>query len=256
MERRALLSFILFITENDLHGDISLKNARNKHVAAIILAAGKSLRFGDNIEKIKVKICGDTVLCHTVAAFEKADTISSIVIVAKDQDIDFVKENTSRFGKVEKVVSGGDSRAESARLGFFAVDEEAAFVAIHDAARCLVTPDMIDETVRAAFAHGAASLANKVYDTVKKTDADGKISSTVPREALLLAATPQVFSRDLYSDALDKNSGLDDITDDNSLLERIGVKIFPVITDIPNLKITTKEDIGYCEYILSERRRK
>lgn len=230
-----------------------MDNTVNKKVTAIILAAGNSLRFGDGSEKVKIEILGDTVLAHAVAAFENAETVNSIIIVAKDTDIGFVKEHTRRFRKVVGVVAGGESRAQSARVGVLSTGSDTEYVAIHDAARCLVTPCMIDDANRAAFVHGAASLVTKIYDTVKKIDSDGKISQTLSRDELLLAATPQVFSRELYLRALEENEDLMGVTDDNSLLEKIGVKVFPVITDAPNLKITTKADIGYCEYILSER---
>ena len=245
----------MFITESKIGGDEGLESIKNTRVCAIILAAGESRRLGENTDKTKIKICEDTVLSHCVRAFEKADLISSVIIVAKDSEVDFVKADTERFRKVVRVVSGGKSRQESARLGFMAVEENVGFIAIHDAARCLITPDMINEAVSAAFIHGAATLATRVYDTVKKTDMDGMISETLPRDTLLLAETPQVFRSDIYSEALNNARSIGSVTDDNSLVENMGYKIFPVITDKVNLKITTAQDIGYAEYIIKERGR-
>lgn len=226
-------------------------SAEKRRVCAVILAAGSSLRFGEGNEKIKAKICGKSVLTHTVAAFEQAESISSIIVVARECDIEFARCELWQFKKVEKIIAGGACRAESAKIGALIADAE--LVAIHDAARCLITPKMINAVVEAAIINGAATLASAVYDTVKRVDPEQKIVETVPREQLVLATTPQVFLLRTYLDALNKSEALETVTDDNLLLEKAGVRVLAVVTDEPNLKITTKEDLKYCEFILGER---
>ena len=140
----------------------------------------------------------------------------------------------------------------SARRGFSAIGEDIDFVAIHDAARCLITPDMINSVVAVAKSFGAATAGCAVYDTVKCVE-NGEIVGTVSREGLFLAQTPQVFDRVLYAKALVSDLDFDCITDDNMLMETIGVRVKCVNTGPTNVKLTTKLDLDYAEFLLSKR---
>ena len=230
-----------------------MNNRIDKKATAVILAAGRSTRMGTGVSKHLISISGDTVLCHSIRAFEEAESVSSIIVVAREDELHKVKELTSSFPKVVKIVPGGESRGESARLGFLAVPRECELVAIHDAARCLVTPDMVNVVVSAAILHGAATAGVPVYDTVKLTDDERYVVDTLSRDRLFLAATPQVFSREQYARALDFASDYEAKTDDNAVLEAIGTRIYPVDTGRNNIKITTCEDVEFAEFILSKR---
>ena len=127
------------------------------------------------------------------------------------------------------------------------------FVAIHDAARCLITPEMIDRVVEKAYETEAATAVCAVSDTVKTVDQNGKIVSTIPRETVFRAQTPQVFARSLYSRALDNCCDFSAITDDNMLVEIVGADIYAVDLGTTNIKITEKEDITLAKNILTER---
>lgn len=224
-------------------------------VSAIILAGGTGSRMNSQIKKQMITIDGHSVLWYAVSAFESVSSVGEIVVVSHSEDIQLVKNELLSINKPVKVVLGGKTRAESARNGFEAVSEFARFVAIHDAARCLITPEEIEIVIEIAVQHGAASAVMPVSDTVKEVDEQGRIKATIPRENLRRAATPQIFLKDLYKLALD-NSDVEDmtITDDNILLERIGVDVYTVNTSCDNIKITTSEDLDIASAILKKRR--
>ena len=232
-----------------------MQTAKTPVVTAIILAAGSGSRMGSDITKQRMTIHGESILRHTVRAFQNSGEVDSIVIVSRDDEIQWARgELGIEFNKVKTVVAGGKSRAESAYIGFCQADE-ADFVAIHDGARCLITPEMIDSVIRAAYLHSAATAASAVSDTLKKVGGGGVITDTISRDGMYSAQTPQVFSRDLYAKATSGIDFNDKITDDNMLVEAIGGQVYAVETGRENIKITTQGDIGYAEYILERRGR-
>ena len=221
------------------------------NIAAVILAAGVGSRMGGGTTKQRLLVDGISVLRRTLLTFEACEDIKSIVIVTRDDEIEFVKEESKGITKLYKTVIGGTVRAESAYNGFKAIPADSDYVAIHDAARCLVTPDMISRVAKDAIKYGAATASTRATDTVKIVDKNGFVSSTPDRNFVYLASTPQIFSTLLYYRATEKIDFSDlSITDDNMLVERIGVKVF--CTDIggKNIKITMPGDIEYAEHIL------
>ena len=232
-----------------------MSRKKKSFVTAVILAAGSGSRMGGEITKQRIQIGGESILRHAVRAFELAEEIDSIVIVSRADEIAWAKEELNNdFSKVKTVITGGKSRAESAYLGFSALDSHTDFVAIHDGARCLVTPDMINAVVRTAYETSAASAASKMTDTLKKVGEDGYVTNTLSRDGIYSAQTPQVFSYELY-DRATRGIDLSEImTDDNMLVERINGRVYAVETGRENIKITTPDDIGYAEYILERRR--
>ena len=229
-----------------------IEKCKQLHTCAIILSAGRGTRMGIAEKKQMLEICGSTVLQHTVSAFEKSELINSIVVVACPEDIDKIRSDMSIFEKVVAVVIGGKTRAESAKKGYLARPDAADFVAIHDGVRCIIGTDKINEVIRTAHLHGAATAGSTIFDTVKRIDAEGNILETVDRSSLFAAHTPQVFRSDIYQQALDACKDITAITDDNTLLEKIGVKIRAVDTGSDNLKITTKNDLNVAKYIISK----
>ncbi len=228
----------------------------SKHVSAIILAAGTGTRMKSKVTKQQMKILGESVLVRSVRAFQECDLIDSIVVVAKEDEISVVSETlASDFSKLYSIVPGGNFRAESAKRGFMAIPNDADYVAIHDAARCLVTPDIIKKVVVSALEYGAATASCAITDTVKRVNLS-VITETVPRSELVAVQTPQIFKKELYEKALDlySESTLNDLTDDNMLLERLGAEIYCVDTGKENMKITTQYDIELAEFILERRK--
>ena len=224
-------------------------------VSAIVLAGGTGSRMNSQIKKQMITIEGHSVLWHAVSAFESVTSVKEIIVVAHRDDEELVKNEISSINKPIKVVLGGKTRAESARNGFAAVSKLSRFVAIHDSARCLITPAQIESVIDVAIEYGAASAVSLVSDTVKQVDERGRIKATIPRENLRRATTPQIFQRDLYQLAL-HNSDVDDssITDDNLLVERIGIDVYTVDIGSDNIKITTPEDLDIATAILRKRR--
>ena len=224
--------------------------------AAVIVAAGNSVRMGGGTSKQLLELCGIPVLAHTLKAFQHSRMIDEIVVVTRPEDRTTVKRLQDEFGitKLTQIVQGGETRAESVKNGVAAIGKHIRYVAIHDGARCLVTPDMIRRVLRAAYIHRAATAATTVTDTVKLANKRGFIDKTVDRRHVWLAQTPQVFHADLYRAAL-ATAKTQAVTDDNQLMEQIGFPVKLVNCGHENLKITTPEDIGRAEDILARRKR-
>ena len=217
---------------------------------AIILAAGIGSRMKSDTTKQKMQICGKSVLLRTALAFENTKSVDGIVVVCRKEELDFAKAELFGLKKVMDFVPGGETRRDSASAGFSA-SRGADFVAIHGAARCMITPEAIDSVVTAAHKHGAASAVGAVNDTVKLVNADGIIEKTVPRESLRFAETPQVFSYRIYEKALGANAK-NRVTDDNMMAEMIGAEIKAVEIDCYNFKITTHADIEYAQFLVEK----
>ncbi len=226
----------------------------NSNVSAIILAAGLGSRMKSDITKQQIKIFGKSILEHTLAAFESAESILDITVVAREEELAFVKKTLQNIKKPYKTVIGGQTRFESARLGFEASFDTAEYIAIHDCARCLITPEDIDRVAEYAYKVGAASATMRVVDTVKKIDEHGFIISTESRDNLRRAATPQIFKRALYGNVISRiTQNCSEITDDNMLFERAGIKIAAVDTDGENIKVTEPSDVLLVESIFKRR---
>ena len=224
---------------------------KNDKTCAIILAGGIGSRMKSDTTKQRIQLLGISVLRRCVLSFDACPDISQIVVVSRIEELEFAKSELKDIKKLKEVVTGGSSRAESAMLGFKAVDSDVDYIAIHDAARPLIKPDVISKVIAVAKEKGAATAAGSVTDTVKVIDNEGKIISTPMRSTLVRATTPQIFRREIYSKAIDSYSGdLSLITDDNMLVEMLGVPVYTVVSDIPNPKITTKEDICFAELLI------
>lgn len=224
--------------------------------AAVILAGGAGSRFSPATKKQLAMVMGKEVLAHTLCAFEQCRCIDEIVVVAdRDTEAD-VKQiiNRERIRKCRVVVPGGETRADSARAGYFAVSPGMKYVAFHDAARCLITPKMIGDVANAAYAYGAATASCTVVDTVKRVNRYGFVSEGLNRAELRQVQTPQIFHTVYYRAALaafDRDPV--EITDDNALMERIGQRVKAVDTGRENFKITYPEDLARAEWILRAR---
>ncbi len=223
----------------------------NTHVTAIILAAGAGTRMNLDITKQKILLGSESVLHRTVRIFNDCESVDSIIVVARGDELDFARSEVSAFGKVACIVEGGNTRAESASRGFDAVPKNTDLVAIHDAARCFVTGDIISAVVSDAVKYGAATASSKLFDSIKSVEGD-TVLGTVPRDSVMLVQTPQIFRREIYEKAL-LNADLTNpsITDDNQLVEMIGVMPRCTDTGRANIKITTAEDLAYAKFLLS-----
>ena len=228
---------------------------KRPRTSAIIVAAGASTRMGSTGSKQFLEVAGIPVLARTLLAFEKTKEIDEIVVVARQSELALVGELAAKWSisKLAAVVAGGDTRAASVKNGFLHVHHAAKFVAIHDGARCLITPEMIEKVCRIAYRHKAATAAYSVFDTVKTATKRGFIAKTVDRRTVYLATTPQIFSTNLYRAALETVKDADLLTDDNQLMERLPYPVKLVDCGKDNLKITEPRDMRLAEFILKER---
>ena len=240
----------------DLIRAITGKKKKPPKTAAIILAAGSSVRMGGEIPKQLIEIEGLPVVVHSLLAFERSSYISKIILVVPEGDESYYKSLVKQHGikKLSAVTAGGMTRHQSSTLGFKKVDDDMKYVAIHDAARCLVTPEMIDRVCAAAVRYNAATAATRSTDTVKISGKNKFIDHTEERHHVWLAQTPQVFHADLYRAAsyIAETSHIQP-TDDNSLIENVNHKVRLVECGKLNIKITTPDDLIVAKAVLKGR---
>ncbi|MEW5993655.1 MAG: 2-C-methyl-D-erythritol 4-phosphate cytidylyltransferase [Candidatus Zixiibacteriota bacterium] len=224
-------------------------------VFAVIAAAGSSERFGGAVPKQFREVCGRPLLSWTISRFEAARSIDGIVVVASEDSLLHVSQHMLDpfdFSKVTKVVAGGETRRESVWNGLQALPVSTDFVAIHDGARPLIKPADIDRAVEVARQERAAIVAVKATDTVKHVK-ERFVLSTLDRDELYLAQTPQVFQYDLIM-AAHKEAAAGDhpehYTDDASIIEARGFKVKAVEPTGPNPKVTTRDDLALVEALL------
>ncbi len=221
-------------------------------VAAVVLCAGSGSRMNLDITKQRLVICGQTLISRTVSALNDSNLISSITVVAKCNEIEMIRDELQKYSKVKRIVSGGRTRAESAKIGFENIEDDSKFVLIHDGARPFVTNEMIEKIFKNALKYGASTAATVITDTVKDVDENGFVISSRDRNSMRLMQTPQIFERTLYAKALSNANVLDPkITDDNMLMELIGIKVYCTETGNKNIKITVVDDIDYAEYLIN-----
>ena len=225
------------------------------YTSAIIVAGGSSTRMG-GASKQFIELLGIPVIVHTLLAFQNTPEINEIIVVIRKGEDGIYQEYKEKFNisKLSKIVYGGETRQNSAENGFYAISEDSRFVAIHDGARCLITPEEISDVCRNAYIYRAAAAAVPATDTIKIADKHGFIRKTIDRRTVWQAATPQMFSVDLYNTALAvaKRDNVS-VTDDCSLAENIKHKVKLVHCKKTNIKITQIEDIPCAKAILEDR---
>jgi 2-C-methyl-D-erythritol 4-phosphate cytidylyltransferase len=183
-----------------------------------------------------------------------AEKIDDIVLVVPEEFLLYANEKVVRPyapKKLNKIVVGGETRQGSVARGLGSLPFSTEFVAIHDGARPAVFPEDIDRVIDAAHRERAAILARPASDTVKRIEG-GFVISTLDRNKLYLAETPQVFQYDLIVSAHEKMTGDAAATDDAYLIESLGFKVRVVIPDRINIKVTTEEDLELVKVLLRE----
>jgi 2-C-methyl-D-erythritol 4-phosphate cytidylyltransferase len=153
-------------------------------LSAILVAGGSSQRMG--FDKLFAIIAGEPVLAHAIRAFDRATYVSEIIVVAREERHDEIRKliGDAGFKKVGSIVPGGDRRQDSVRAGLGRLHRRATYVAVHDAARPLITPEQIERAFQQCRIQGAATLAQPVSDTLKRADANLLVSGSVDRHEL------------------------------------------------------------------------
>ncbi|HZE13476.1 MAG TPA: 2-C-methyl-D-erythritol 4-phosphate cytidylyltransferase [Chthoniobacterales bacterium] len=223
-------------------------------LSAIIVAAGSSQRMG--FDKLLALLGDKPVLAHTIKAFERTESVREIILVARAERVDefegLVRQNG--FQKVGEVIPGGEQRHDSVRAGLKRLKQDTTFVAVHDAARPLVTPEQIERVYKLARAHGGAALAEPITNTLKRANKDCVVTGGAPRENLYGMQTPQIFARDLLEKAYaaiaaDNRS----VTDEVSAVEHFGAKVVLLPNEEWNVKITYPRDLLLAQAVLARR---
>ncbi|MEA4920595.1 MAG: 2-C-methyl-D-erythritol 4-phosphate cytidylyltransferase [Clostridiaceae bacterium] len=230
------------------------KKDKPPYISAVIAAGGSSSRMqGEN--KLLAEIGGLPVLAHTLLAFESNSNISEIVISAKEDMLltyaDIAK--TFDISKATHVIAGGSTRAESVYKGVCAANPKADYILVHDAARPLISDDVINRVINGMKDHGCAAAAVAVKDTLRIFEASENGYRILPRDDVKAMQTPQGADRHLLAAAL-QNCVVNNIsvTDDCAALELLGAKPFFVEGSYKNIKITTNEDLVIAEAFLME----
>lgn len=233
-----------------------LRKARRPKCAALVVAAGSSRRMGGQ-NKLLADLGGAPVLVRTLSVLQLADRVDEIVVAARAEDIPEISRLCVRYGisKCTKVIRGGADRVESALNAALAARRGTDLLAVHDGARPLATPELVNRVIAAAVRTGAAAPAVMLKDTVKRVREDGSVAKTLDRTALRAVQTPQVFQADVLKAALQsaKDGGFA-VTDDCSAVERLGKVVWLVDGDEENLKITTPLDLVLARAILERRK--
>jgi 2-C-methyl-D-erythritol 4-phosphate cytidylyltransferase len=225
--------------------------------AVILPAAGSSTRFG--ADKLRHHLCGVPVLMRTCQAFLSRADVACLVLATKPADSQPSQIYDAELRDHPRVMAcaGGSSRAQSVLNALRRVPDEVEWVAVHDAARPLVSQALIDRVFAAAIEHGAAIPALPVKLTIKEAHGPlpAKVQRTIPRRDLWEMQTPQVMRRADLLEAYERCPiPLDQVTDDAQLLELVGKEVWLVTGEEQNLKITTPLDLKIADMLLNENR--
>jgi 2-C-methyl-D-erythritol 4-phosphate cytidylyltransferase len=223
-------------------------------VFAIIVAAGSSQRMG--FDKLLSMIGDKPVIAHSIDRFEHCDCIDQVMVVVRsDRRAEFQKiVDGFRFTKVNRLVDGGSERHLSVWNGISRLPEECEIVAVHDAARPLVSSELISRTVAMARECGAVSLAAPIVETIKRGDREQNVCASVDRSGLWAMQTPQVFRFDWLRDAYKRivDSGRS-VTDEVSALQEAGHTVRLLQNTDWNIKITFPRDLELAEKMMNLR---
>ena len=224
-------------------------------IAVVIPAAGSSTRFGGKQSKVFAPLLGKPVWQWSVDIFARMECVKQIVLVLSASEVDTFKATMPGLANSEKlsVTTGGATRAESVLNGLRCTADSIDALAVHDAARPLVTQEWIESLFALAEQNSALLPVVPVTSTVKRVSGDDCVEATIDREPLRLAQTPQVFSRHLLIDAYTAVKNFAMCTDDAAVVEQSGATVKTVPGLAENIKITTPDDLALAEFWLQRR---
>ncbi len=234
-------------------------------IAVIVPAAGLGTRMGKataektgTSRKQFMLLEGSPILLHTVRKFAASSRVTEIVVAVRSEDLDWVRDLMKREfpGRRVRVVEGGNSRQESVQNALATLDRDTDLVAVHDAVRPFIDLEIIEKVLDAAAETGAAIVGVPPVDTVKQVNrgtGQVRVRSTLARDRLVLAQTPQVFRYEILTRAF--QSAREDGfigTDEASLVERLDVDVTVVLGSDRNIKITKPADMDLARLFLQE----
>lgn len=223
------------------------------NVRAIIAAGGRGERMGGELPKQFIQIKKKPVLAYTVERFEKCGIIDEIVLVVPEEYVSLSSYqivDVFNFRKIRKILSGGKERQDSVYKALLSLSGNTDIVVIHDGVRPFISSEKIAKSIEICKKEKAVILALPINETVKRVE-DRFVITTLDREKLWVAQTPQTFEYKLILEAYKKAIEAGFIgTDDSSLVERLGFKVKVLEGEYENIKITTPEDLVLAEKIL------
>jgi 2-C-methyl-D-erythritol 4-phosphate cytidylyltransferase len=226
---------------------------------ALIPAAGYGSRMGDELPKQYLRLAGKPMISHTLHTLCSSPRIRAVFVVLAPVDNEWFRHDWSEFSpKLVVLQCGGATRAESVLNGLNAAREVSSttdndWVLVHDAARpCLGSKQLSELMDELADDEVGGLLAVPVADTLKRSDSNGRVERTEPREKLWQAQTPQMFRCGLLLEALSTSGGAA-MTDDAGAIEALGLHPKLVLSDARNLKVTYPQDLALAELILKNR---
>ena len=226
-------------------------------VTAIVLAAGRSTRMGGGPNKQFIELLGKPIVYYSLAAMEECRAVDAVIVVRRPDCAQQAEQIVREFGfqKVIAFTDGGVERQNSVWNGLEKCDPVTDIVAVHDGARPLVTPALIESTIASAQTHGTGISASKVVDTIKEASEDKTVIRTVDRTKLWAVQTPQTVRlpllREAYAKIFERQAV---VTDEAAAVELLGRKVHLVETAFLNLKITTPADLAIAEALLHQRK--
>ncbi len=210
-------------------------------------------------DKLAADLLGESVLIRSMRAMEACPEVAEIRVIVAPGAVDEITALVARSGisKFIEAVPGGVERHLSVWAGLERVPDDCPLVAVHDAARPLVSPEAISRCAAVAAAHGAAALAHRVVDTLKRANLDDEVATAVERENLWAMETPQIFTlsllRKAYASVLERGMV---VTDEVTAVKESGHSVKLVENREPNLKITVPSDLELAVAVLQIRQRR
>lgn len=209
--------------------------------------------MGSSTPKTLMNLNGVPMIVHTLRAFDKCRTIDGVVLVVHPDFAEEYRKTVEKHGikKVKEYITGGKTRCESVGNGLTYVSSDCGIIVIHDGARPLISPELIDKTVNMCIIERAVVTGVPVTQTIKKVDKnDSVVEKTLNREELWAIQTPQAFHKGVLTEAYEQAATLD-APDDAALVEQIGIRVKVLQGDPLNIKITTPEDMAIAEKLLA-----
>lgn len=225
------------------------------NISLIIPSGGVGSRMKANIPKQYIEIDNIPIIIRTLLAFNEISEILNIIIPIDKSWEEFVISNSKEFGIKKNIifVNSGSTRAESIKNALKSEQvSQSEFVLIHDAVRCLVSQTLIKNMIDELKNHNAVVPAIKITDTIKEIK-DNFVNITLDRNSIFKIQTPQAFKISDYLTIIDKvDINNTQFSDDSSIFEYFGYKVFTVDGDINNIKITTNSDLDFVKYIINK----
>jgi 2-C-methyl-D-erythritol 4-phosphate cytidylyltransferase len=230
-------------------------------IAAILPAAGLGTRMGAATPKQFLELGGEPLVIFTLRRLAACEAITDFILATRGDELTSLEDRVSkaRLGRPARVVHGGETRQQSVANALAQVAPETEIVLVHDAVRPFVTTEQVNRVIAEARTRGAAILGIPAIDTVKEVKRASLpqdvalITSTIPRERIVLAQTPQAFRYSILREAFAR-AKQDDVTasDEASLVERLGKDVFVVLGSERNLKITRPADMDLARFYLEQ----